>query len=79
MATSCSSTSSRAPGMILEDVFELCRRDKGEIGKWLRRLEVIGDFQDMDCPSCHSGRLRLVKDASYSKDGYCFKCCDAIN
>ena len=44
MATSCSSTSSRAPGMILEDVFELCRRDKGEIGKWLRRHEVIGDF-----------------------------------
>ena len=34
--------------------------------------------EDMDCPSCHSGRLRLVKDVSYSKDGYCFKCCDAI-
>ena len=28
----------------------------------------------MDCPSCHTGRLRLVKDASYSKDGYVFKC-----
>ena len=39
-------------------------------------VEETGDFQDMDCPSCHSGRLRLVKDASYSKDGYCFKCCD---
>ena len=44
MASSCLSTSSRAPGMILEDVFELCRRDKGEIGKWLRRHEVIDDF-----------------------------------
>ena len=73
MATS---SSSRVSGMILEDVFDLCRKDKGEIGKWLRRHEVIGNFQDMDCPSCHSGRLRLVKDASYSKDGYCFKCCD---
>ena len=41
MATSSSSTS--CAGMILEDVFELCRRDK-EIGKWLRRHEVIGNF-----------------------------------
>ena len=50
MATSCSSTSSHAPGMILEDVFELCRRDKGEIGKWLRRHEVIGDFSRYGLP-----------------------------
>ena len=54
MASSCLSTSSRAPGMILEDVFELCRRDKGEIGKWLRRHEVIGDFSGHRLPIMHA-------------------------
>ena len=48
-ASSSSATSSRrqcvgrAPGMLLEDVFELCRKSK-DILRWLRQeLIVIGD------------------------------------
>ena len=50
-------------------------RKKEEIGKWLRREGIIGDFKDYDCPnSCDGGKLRLVRDASYSKDEYVWKC-----
>ena len=48
-ASSSSATSSRrqcvgrAPGMLLEDVFELCRKSK-DILRWLRQeLIIIGD------------------------------------
>lgn len=66
--------SSRSTGWILEDVFDLCRKSKEDIGKWLRREGIIGDFQDHDCPNSCGGKLRLVKDASYSKDEYVYKC-----
>ena len=34
----------RAPGMLLEDVFELCRKSKEDILRWLRQeLIIIGD------------------------------------
>ena len=48
-AASSSATSSRcqcvsrAPGMLLEDVFELCRKSKEDILRWLRQELIIGD------------------------------------
>ena len=33
----------RAPGMLLEDVFELCRKSKDDILRWLRRELIIRD------------------------------------
>ena len=39
----------RAPGMLLEDIFELCRKSK-DIFRWLRRELINGDFTDQDCP-----------------------------
>jgi hypothetical protein len=38
--------------------------------KWLRREQVVGDFADYDCPNdCNTGKFRLVKDSSCSKNG----------
>ena len=49
-SSSAAATSSRrqcvgwAPGMLLEDVFELCRKSKEDILRWLRQeLIIIGD------------------------------------
>ena len=47
-ASSSSATShrqcvGRAPGMLLEDVFELCRKSKEDILRWLRRELIIRD------------------------------------
>ena len=69
-ATSCRQCVGQAPGMLLEDVFELCRKSKEDILRWLRCELIIGDFTDQDCPRCTEGRMRLVRDASYSKDGW---------
>ena len=41
---------------------------------WLRRRGLIGDFSDEDCGKCGTGRMKLVKDSSYSKDGHCWRC-----
>ena len=51
MATSSATSSRRqcvgwAPGMLLEDVFELCRKSMEDILRWLRRELIIGDFTD---------------------------------
>jgi hypothetical protein len=44
------------------------RKDNEEIMKWLRR--VMGEFTDYDCPNdCNTGKFRLVKDSSCSKNG----------
>ena len=40
----------------------------------LRRKGLIGDFTDEDCVKCNHGKMRLVKDASYSKDKACWRC-----
>jgi hypothetical protein len=57
-------------GWLLEEVYDLCRKDKKEIVKWLRREQVVGDFADYDCPNdCNTGKFRLVKDSSCSKNG----------
>ena len=66
--SSCRQCVCQAPGMLLEDVFELCRKSKEDILRWLRRELIIGDFTDQDCPRCTEGRMRLVRDAGYSKD-----------
>ena len=60
--------------MLLEDVLELCRKSKEDILRWLRRELIIRDFTDQDCPMCTEGRMRLVRDASYSKDEMVWKC-----
>ena len=52
-AASSSATSSRcqcvgrAPGMLLEDVFELCRKSKEDILRWLLQELIIGDGLDV--------------------------------
>uniref|UniRef100_A0A1X7UMI0 Uncharacterized protein n=1 Tax=Amphimedon queenslandica TaxID=400682 RepID=A0A1X7UMI0_AMPQE len=83
MASSSASTSAKpkrecvglASGMILEDVFNICRKSKEYVLKWFRREGIIGDVQDYDCPSCGcSGNMRLMKDSSYSKDTMVWKC-----
>ena len=43
--------------------FELCRRDKGEIGKWLRRHEVIGDAS-----SGRECRISTIDWCNFSKE-----------
>ena len=48
-SAAASATSSRcqcvgwAPGMLLEDVFELCRKSKKDILRWLQQELIIGD------------------------------------
>ena len=41
--TSCHQCVGRAPGMLLEDVFELCKKSKEDILRWLRQELIIGD------------------------------------
>ena len=36
-----------APGMLFEDVFELCRKSKEDILRWLRQELIIGDGLNM--------------------------------
>ena len=80
MTSAPSATSSRrqcvgwAPGMLFEDVFELCRKSKEDILRWLRRVLIIGDYTDQDCPRCTEAQMRLFRDASYSKDEMVWKC-----
>ena len=66
-ASSCHQCVGWAPGMLLEDVFELCRKSK-DILRWLRWELIVGDFTAQDCAGCTEGQMRLVRDASYSKD-----------
>ena len=79
-AAASSATSSRrqcdgwGPGMLLEDVFKLCRKSNEDILRWLRQELIIRGFTDQDCPRCTEGRMRLVRDASYSKDEMVWKC-----
>ena len=56
-------------GMKLRDLYAITRSDG--LAQWLRRKGLIGDFTDEDCVKCNHGKMRLVKDASYSKDKAC--------
>ena len=57
-AASSSATSSRrqcvgrAPGMLLEDVFELYRKSKEDILRWLQRELIIGDGLNLVIATC---------------------------
>ena len=42
-ATSRCQCVGRAPGMLLEDVFELCRKSKEDILRWFLQELIIGD------------------------------------
>ena len=42
-ATSRRQCVGRAPGMLFEDVFELCRKSKEDILRWLQQELIIGD------------------------------------
>ena len=44
------------------------------VNKSIQQELIIGDFTDQDCPRCTEGRMRLVRDASYSKDEMVWKC-----
>uniref|UniRef100_A0A1X7UDT3 Uncharacterized protein n=1 Tax=Amphimedon queenslandica TaxID=400682 RepID=A0A1X7UDT3_AMPQE len=68
--------STRDTGMTLDDIQAICYKPKEEIGKWLRREGVLGDFTDQDCPKCGNGRMRLARDASYSRDLMVWKSSD---
>ena len=63
-------------GMKLDDIYAICSKPKEDIGKWLRREGVLGDFTDHDCPKCSKGRMRLTRDTSYSRDVMVWKCSD---
>ena len=77
-SSSSSSSRHRTPlsvvnsGMKLRDVYAITRSD--DLAQWLRRKGLIGDFTDEDCVKCNHGKMRLVKDASYSKDKACWRC-----
>ena len=77
-SSSSSSSRHRTPlsvvnsGMKLRDVYAITRSDG--LAQWLQRKGLIGDFTDEDCVKCNHGKMRLVKDASYSKDKACWKC-----
>ena len=60
--------STKDTGMTLDDIYAICYKPKEDIAKWLRREGVLGDFADHDCPKCGNGRMRLARDASYSRD-----------
>uniref|UniRef100_A0A1X7VJP2 Uncharacterized protein n=1 Tax=Amphimedon queenslandica TaxID=400682 RepID=A0A1X7VJP2_AMPQE len=62
--------------MILDDIYALCYKPKEDIGKWMGREGVLGNFTDHDCPKCSNGRMRLARDASYSRDLMVWKCLD---
>ena len=77
-SSSSSSSRHRTPlsvvnsGMKLRDVYAITRSDG--LAQWLRRKGLISDFTDEDCVKCNHGKMRLVKDASYSKDKACWRC-----
>ena len=63
-------------GMRINDIYCICSKPKEEIGKWLRREGVLGNFTDHDCPKGGNGRMRLTKDSSYSQNLMVWKCSD---
>uniref|UniRef100_A0A1X7TVC8 ISXO2-like transposase domain-containing protein n=1 Tax=Amphimedon queenslandica TaxID=400682 RepID=A0A1X7TVC8_AMPQE len=76
MAT-CSSTPSGSDNAKKDEEIRLMELyliiRNGELVTWLRRRGLIGDFTDSDCGKC-TGKMKLVKDSSYSKDGHCWRC-----
>ena len=76
MATACTSPlgsddTKKEEGVHLRELYSIIR--DGDLVTWLRRRGLIGDFTDGDCGKC-TGKMKLVKDSSYSKDGYCWRC-----
>ena len=59
-------------GMKLRDLYAITRSDG--LAQWLWCNGLFGDFTDEDCVKCNYGKMRLVKDASYSKDKACWRC-----
>ena len=45
-------------------------------GRDCQMAEVLGDFADHDCPKCGNWRMRLARDASYSRVFMVWKCSD---
>ena len=43
VTSSCHQCVGRDAGMLLEDVFELCKKSKEDILRWLRQELIIGD------------------------------------
>ena len=59
-------------GELRSDLYAITRSDG--LAQWLQRKGLIRDFTDEDCVKCNYGKMRLVKDASYSKDKACWRC-----
>ena len=71
MATAAGSSSSTSSKMRLRELYRIIDDNPHT---WLRRRGLIGDFSDEDCGKCRTGRMKLVKDSSYGKDGHCWRC-----
>ena len=58
-------------GMKLRNLYAITRSNG--LAQWLRCIGLIGNFTNKDCVKCNNGKIRLVKDASYSKDKACWR------
>ena len=65
-----------ASKFLLEDLFALCQggQDCSILVAWLKEKKVIGDFTNEKCEKCDVGKLALIRDASYSKDSFVWRC-----
>ena len=50
----------RAPGMLLEDVFELCRKSKEDILRWLLQELIIGDGLNVVTATSSSNHVKTI-------------------
>ena len=59
---------------LLEDVYLLCQGGSASLIEWLKENKIIGDFDGEECDKCINGTFYSVRDTSYSKDGFVWRC-----
>ena len=60
--------------LLLEDVYLLCQGGSASLIEWLKEKKIIDDFDGEECNKCNNGTLYSVRDTSYSKDGFVWRC-----
>ena len=57
---------------VYDDIYEICKERRFLID-WLQGRGLLGDFSGI-CECCFEGKVKLVEDKSYSKDGVVWRC-----
>ena len=57
---------------VYDDIYEICKERRFLID-WLQGRGLLGDFSGI-CECCFEGKVKLVEDKYYSKDGVVWRC-----